>query len=168
MKIEDSKTAHLNRFNARYNLARNFRKIDLVNTSQQTIDGYSSIFAVFLAFNAAEKLRSVNGFVKINKWELLDEKLAIELRLILSKLNEVAEEFLERPYAIKQLDNFMKGENDNIRIPATVIRNGFAHGSLTPNILNCTTKKNQKTLLVLSDKLLGNAELSFSNWVNSL
>lgn len=46
LKIEDSRRAHLNRFNARFDLAKNFQKVDLTNTSQQTIEGYSSIFKI--------------------------------------------------------------------------------------------------------------------------
>lgn len=168
LKIEDSNRAHLNRFKAMFDLAKNFQKVDLTNTLQQTIEGYSAIFAVFLAFNAAEKLGSIKGFVEINKWELLDQKLSTDLRLMLGDLYEVAEEFLDKSYAREQLVNFINGENDNIRIPATAIRNGFAHGSLTPHILNATTIKNHKTLFELSEKLLDESERLFSNWVNSI
>jgi hypothetical protein len=106
LRIEDPVGAHLNRFNARFDLAKNFQKVDLTNTSQQTIAGYSSIFAVFLAFNAAEKLGSIKGFIEINKWELLDKKLSSDLRLMLGDLNEVAEEFLDKPYAREQHRQF--------------------------------------------------------------
>ena len=57
--IKDVQIAHLNRFNARFALAKNFEKVELANTSAETMGGYSSIFAVFLAFNAAEKLGSI-------------------------------------------------------------------------------------------------------------
>jgi hypothetical protein len=149
-------------------LAKKFKKLELSNTSRKTANGCSSILSVFLAYNAAEKLSKSNSFKKINDWEMTDRKLSRALRLMLVKLNEVSDEFLDKPYAIKQLDTFMKGENENIRIPATVIRNGFAHGSLTPHVLNATTQKYQKTLFELSEKLLDETERLFYDWVNSL
>lgn len=166
--LEDVQRAHLNRFNARFELAKNFEKVDLANTSSETMGGYSSIFAVFLAFNAAEKLGSIEGFREINLWELSDKNLAKELRLVLHTLNDVAEEFLDHPKAIEKLEEFINCETDNVRIPASVIRNSFAHGSLTPHILNATTKKNQKSLFDLSRKLLVESEQLFTEWVNSL
>jgi hypothetical protein len=53
LKIDGSQRAHLNRFYARFELVRNFEKMDISNTSRETSNGYSSIFAIFLAFNAA-------------------------------------------------------------------------------------------------------------------
>lgn len=166
--IDNVKRAHLNRFNARYELAKNFEKVELANTSAETMGGYSSIFAVFLAFNAAEKLGSIEGFREINSWELSDKNLANELRLVLHTLNDVAEEFLDYQKAVDKLEEFIKCETDNVRIPASVIRNSFAHGSLTPHILNATTKKNQKSLFDLSRKLLVESEQLYTEWVNSL
>lgn len=168
LQIKDTQRAHLNRFKARYDLAKNFKSLEISNITQKTVNGYGSIFSVFLAYNAAEKLGKLNSFQIINDWEITDRKLSRALRLMLVKLNEVSDEFLDKPYAIKQLDTFMKGKNENIRIPATVIRNGFAHGSLTPQILNATSQKNQKTLIELSEKLLDETERLFYDWVNSL
>ena len=168
LELSSFERAHLNRFKARFDLAKKFEKVELSNTSRKTANGYSSILSVFLAYNAAEKLGKSNSFKIINDWEMTDRKLSRALRSMLVKLNEVSDEFLDSPFAIKQLDTFMKGENDNLRIPATVIRHGFAHGSLTPNIMKATTQKNQKSLFELSKSLLDESERLFSNWVNSL
>ena len=85
----------------------------------------------------------------------------------MSSLNLEIDEFVHGKLK-ENFDEFMKGGNDNIRIPASVIRNAFAHGSLTPNILKATTRKRQQILDRISIKLLEKTEQVFSNWVSGL
>jgi hypothetical protein len=59
--------------------------------------------SVFLAYNAAEKLSKSNSFKIRNDWEITDCKLSRALRSMLVKLNEVSDEFLDKPHAIKKI-----------------------------------------------------------------
>ena len=165
-KIAEAKRANLNRFKARYDLAKNFKKIEIAKATERNSKGYTSIFSVFLAYNAAEKLGSTIDF-QILKWELNDFQLATKLRGLLVTFNIDIDEFVKGKLK-DYFDDFMQGNTDNIRIPATVIRNSFAHGSLTPNILKATTIESQKTLNRVSLKLLEETQRVFTNWVYSL
>lgn len=86
---------------------------------------------------------------------------------MLSSSNLDAEEFIHGQLK-ENFDQFMKGGNNNTRIPASVIRNNFAHGSLTPSILKAKSSKRQKILDSISIKLLEETEQVFSNWVDLL
>ena len=166
LKIPDAKSAQLNRFKARYDLARNFKKLEIIKATERTTKGYASIFSVFLAYNAAEKLGNIIDF-QVLKWELNDIELAAQLRKLLIVLNLDVDEFVQGKLK-DYFDDFMQGGTDNIRIPATVIRNSFAHGSLTPSILKATTKGRQKTLNRVAVILLKETKRIFTNWVDSL
>jgi hypothetical protein len=166
LQIKDSQRANLNRFKARYVLAKNFKNLEISNITQKTVNGYSSLFSVFLAYNAAEKLGSSIS-VSILNWELNEVVFSKNVRELLSSLNLEIDEFVHDKLK-ENFDEFMKGDNDNIRIPASVIRNAFAHGSLTPNILKATTRKRQQILDNISTKLLEKTDQVFSNWVSAL
>jgi hypothetical protein len=82
-------------------------------------------------------------------------------------LNLYIDKFLQG--ALKNyFDNFMQDGTHNIRIPATVIRNSYFLGNLTPNILKAITIERQKTLNRVTLKLLEDTGQVFTNWVDSL
>jgi hypothetical protein len=73
-KTKSSNTPTLNRFAARYQLSVKFKGID-ANLSAKTLDGYSRIFHVFLAYSAFETL--LKGTEELSEREV--DPMSVEL-----------------------------------------------------------------------------------------
>jgi hypothetical protein len=125
-------------------------------------------FLLFFLPLMQRKLGSIKDFNEVNTWEMFDNTLAFDLRLMLSDLYDDIEEFLHSIVAFEKLKEFIQSDTDNIRSPATLIRIGVAHGSLTPNTFKVTSKSRQRSLKQLSIILLDETERLFSNWVDGL
>jgi hypothetical protein len=75
-KTESSNTPTLNRFAARYQLSTKFKGID-AKLKAKTLDGYSRIFHVFLAYSAFETL--ITGIEELSKREV--HPMSVELAI---------------------------------------------------------------------------------------
>jgi hypothetical protein len=119
-KTESSNTPTLNRFAARYQLSVKFKGID-AKLSAKTLDGYSKIFHVFLAYSAFETLlkgieelskrevdpMSVELDIDIDKhnYPMIDDQIADSLRKI-KGLSEVLLEYADKDIRIVRLKAF--------------------------------------------------------------
>ncbi len=128
----------INRFGARYRLAKSFKSIDLESYSNETKSGYGSLFSVFLAWSAFERFLEIIGVEQKDLDELLAAYPSDEV-LKAIKDDDEANKFYsfiyERVNAKHKghLDNYFNDAPCNITYLASAIRHKFAHGSLSPN-----------------------------------
>ena len=117
-KTNSSNTPTLNRFAARYQLSKKFKGID-ANLKAKTLDGYSRIFHVFLAYSAFETL--LKGIEELSKREvdpisvevdidkhnypMIDDQIAASIRKI-KGLSDVLLEYADNDKRVVRLKAF--------------------------------------------------------------
>ena len=75
--------SELNRFAARFRLAQSYEGMILTDYPESTVDAYSSLFGVFLAYSALEQLYKAVGKPGdsiITEWAIIDKENADKLR----------------------------------------------------------------------------------------
>lgn len=130
----------VNRFGARYRLAKSFRGIAVEGyKSYDTIEGYNGLLRVFLMWSAVERFKFIFGIGTRNDLaEFIgkhDSARCVEKIKSLDKDNRFYEFISERVDNAHQtqLGNYLAGEPCNVTYLASSIRHIFAHGPLTPN-----------------------------------
>lgn len=129
----------LNRFCSRYRLAKSFRSIALDRYAPETVEGYTSLFRVFLAYSAFEQFMRVVGTslhdIAQNLAPYHPEVMANKIRAVpeyerylLTVLQEVTSKHLSA-----QGYDFVNGKPCNVLVVPAIVRHIFAHGKLTPN-----------------------------------
>lgn len=106
----------LNRFRARYELARRFTGVSAENYSARALRGYSSGIRLLLAYTAAEGLGVAIDY-PVKKWKLEDNGLEAPLRAVLRRAGAEGETVFSHPGLRKQLDNFIVGNNGASVLP---------------------------------------------------
>lgn len=129
----------LNRFWSRYRLAKSFREIAVDHFVPDTVQGYSSLFRVFLVWSAFEHLMRITGnnlgtmAARLTPYD--PDAFAAAIRATPDYhrfLSVVLAELDRKPY-IDNLTAFLAGNPSNILAVPAAIRHIFAHGKLTPN-----------------------------------
>ena len=127
----------VNRFAARYRLAKSFRGLHLDGYSETTADGYAALARVTFTWSAFERLLELLG-LRQKKCGALIQKydagaLIAELRAldIGDKFYRFVREKVEPPHR-PELDNYLNLDPCNVTYLASTIRHVFAHGILTP------------------------------------
>lgn len=169
--------AIINRANARYGLATRFKGITLEGFSKTTTAGYESALRLMLCYSAAEAVFKALG-QKITDHQMDDPELAKALRTLFLKslspqgddgtggqaeLKTLTEEL--RSGTLRPLESFLNQDHDNIRVAATAMRHLMAHGTLTLNGLNLTTKRQRQVVDRLSARLMTEAAMAFEIWL---
>lgn len=178
--------ADFNRFSARYRLAKSFNGINLLRYDKLTMDTYSAIMRIFLAYNAFELFLKVMPKKDLDKdnnlYLLLNESFKnkdSEIKKIANKiiafgdengiLSAIEDKLKEgiTPANLKRLQFFLSGKGDyykHVLISAEIIRHNFAHGHLTANIKNHSRKKTiQLSKLIVDNLLFKIMDTQFSN-----
>ncbi|MEI7606703.1 MAG: hypothetical protein WCJ64_04900 [Rhodospirillaceae bacterium] len=156
--------ANLNRFKARYDLARRFSGIEATQYSPETLRGYSSGIRVMLAYSASEQLAHALGENVLN-WNINNKDIANALRLSLKKIPIKLDSYVSSATLATNFSSFMDGSHDNIRVPATVIRVMVAHGAFTPTGADSFSKASVNALDRLSEALLNECVTIFNRWL---
>lgn len=129
----------LNRFWSRYRLAKSFRGIAVDHFVRDTVQGYSSLFRVFLVWSAFEHLMRITGK---NLGTMADglphyspDAFADAVRAVsdYDKFLSVVLAELDRKPHIDNLTSFLAGSTSNVLAVPAAIRHIFAHGKLTPS-----------------------------------
>lgn len=148
----------VNRFGARYRLAKSFRGITVEGyNSEETIKGYNGLLRVFLVWSAIEPFTSIFGIV--TRTELAkfvakyDSVGCVEKIRSLDKENRFYKFISERVDKAHrtQLENYLSEEACSITYLASSIRHIFAHGPLTPNAEETSPKAVRRICDLLSD-----------------
>ncbi len=128
----------VNRFGARFRLAKAFRGLNLDNYSSSTAQGYSSLCRVMFAWSAFEQFMEVTDTKQSNLGLLLAKyntpKLQQQIRLldVDDRLYKFIYDRVNQTHKT-ELDNYFKADPCNVTYLASAIRHIFAHGTLTPN-----------------------------------
>lgn len=167
--VEPDQRARLNRYRARFQLARRFRGIDAEKYSKAALDGYSSGIRVLLAYTAAESLgEGINTVEKVTGWVMPDKGLAARLRVVLRRPHAVGDTLFSEKKLKRMLAGFMDGTSDDVRIAATAVRVMVAHGSFAPTGMDALRKGGADTLNVLSGLLLDESAARFNAWLDRI
>jgi len=174
--IDGLKTVSINRFTARYRLAKSFTKLEFEGYADKTVNAYNIIFQLFLSFSAMDILfkgiEQNKGIVKFNK-TIYSIKIEDESLLKKLKSNEAFINFLiensESDKLKNKLTNFLKMPSEtNLISVARACRNLTAHGDLSAAGSTAMNKSNAKDLIMLSDLILNVTDDAFSEFVNFL
>jgi hypothetical protein len=131
-------TGDVNRFAARYRLAKSFQGIALEGYSSNTSRGYGALLKIVLTYSAFELFREAIGIRQAELSTLLHKYKAEEWgRKIRAadrddKFYRFIYERVNQPHKV-ELDNYFRDDPCNISYLASAIRHIFAHGTLTPN-----------------------------------
>jgi len=107
-KTNSSNTPTLNRFAARYQLSKKFKGID-ANLKAKTLDGYSRIFHVFLAYSAFETL--LKGIEELSKREV--DPMSVELDIDKHNYPMIDDQIADSIRKIKGLSDVLLEYADN-------------------------------------------------------
>jgi hypothetical protein len=137
----DCSHADLNRFAARFRVARSFQSVGLVDYSAGTIAGYSGLFHVFLAWSAVDSYLRLMHLRQSDcaPWSerYLPARLAASVRRL--DRNDRFYSFVAskvRHDAKVQLAQYLSNRPFNQTYLASTVRHIFAHGDLTPSASN--------------------------------
>lgn len=163
--------SNVNRANARYRLAQSFRGLDLDGISSGTRIGYEISLRLMLCYSAAESTATAIG-QNVTGWHILDKALAKNARPIFTKENsdgvvliKDAMSVLNQPGMKNRLEDFVRGDTDDVRVAATAMRHLMAHGNLTVNALDMRLKRNQRTVETIAELMLSETENRFGEWL---
>jgi hypothetical protein len=174
MGFSDSVTRDdISRFATRYRVAKSFRGVLLEDFTQETIDGYTALFRLFLAWSAFEQLLELVGLQQRHEdtKKLFDTYDAPSLcqklkshdkddtffSFIQSQTNKVHHAEIEKHFKNQEL---------NSSYLASAIRHIFAHGKLTPNANRSRPKKVVAMCDEITDFLLFIIDAEFSKGIS--
>ena len=152
---------NLNRFSARFNAAKRFRSVVMDGYSERTTLGYSAGIRLLLCYTSAELLGQTIS-PRINDWQIHDPCLVPVLRVTCGNLHQ-DENVLTHKGLRTKLQQFVTGQDEDLRVVATALRVMIAHGHFTPHGTKAITKKGTEAINCLGDHLLGQAEQRFND-----
>jgi len=167
-----AKAAVVNRFLARYRLARAFRGLDLEGYSPNTLAGYNALtglslhWSAFEQFKKALKIESADGL--LNKYPT-DECLSMikSLDPYFTFFTFVQDHLTGKSQKIELERFILSGEGSPLLLSKT-IRHIFFHGPLTPNAKGVDPLIVQQICDCLSDFIINFIDAEFENNVNKL
>ena len=159
----------INTLHARMRIAKAFQGMHLQGYSEDTVNGYNSIFQLFLTYSAFEKFLALHSLRYpsnvTEEWlaPYSPETVAQEIRLHDKnwKFINFLDEHLQRMLK-EQVQAFKHGETDNVIFVAAAIRHVFAHGHLTAYAKDTRPKIVKAICDSLSDFLLNFIDTEFS------
>lgn len=148
----------VNRFRARYRLAKSFQKLDLNGYSRATALGYDGFTKVTLWWSAFEQLcQSLK--IPLNNLQTLAIKYPLNSNLMAIRAHDTDGVFfkfvkynLSSKEQKRKIEQFLNGEYCSSLTLAKAIRHIFLHGALTPNVNGSSPEK----IYAICD-ILGNA-----------
>lgn len=156
-------------FQARWRFAKSFTgmKVEGYKTPD-IVNGYHALLKMVITCTAREQLAKVVGE---DKYALCceDLELSSEIRSTLgSGSGHRFAEYLRRESGVTQhkyLDRFWDGATSDLSVLAFAIRNGVAHGSLTPTGSGINSPRAIGLILELAEVFLRDSDERFTKWV---
>ena len=164
------KTVYINRFIARYSLAKGFKGIDAHTYRRSTLMGYDAVMRLMLAFSAYDTLfKAVEKLTPhlslsydIYTFQIRNKELEEEFRsnqLLLNVLKADAKET-----ALSRLESFEKG-GESLTCIAYAIRNMVAHGQMNPTASKASRTAVAKQINQLSSLVLDACDFIFNDYL---
>lgn len=162
----------LNRFAARYRLAKNFRALDVEGYANvSTGEAYSSVMLAFLAYSALEQLHEAT---KGNPKQHLHDRWAEQAIAPSAKLRRAKKILLflqtqmDSPRLRDHLQEFIDGKTDNSLYVASALRNAVAHGFMSVHPKGTSPRTAARFCDHISTMLIAIADTEFTALVGSL
>jgi len=174
-EINGLETKSINRFIARYRLAKSFSHIEFDGYKDATVNAYNAIFHLFLSYSAVDILfkgikqnREVSKYKKsIYSIKIKEEQLAQRLKLNTAFIEMLISNTTDETTA-KELKIFQKDlSKTNMMAIARSCRHLTAHGEMSAAGSTAVNKKNAADLKMLSDLVLHAADNVFTDFVNA-
>jgi hypothetical protein len=175
-EVDGLKTTSINRFIARYRLAKSFSHIEFDGYKDVTVNAYNAIFHLFLSYPALDILfkgikqnREISKYKKsIYSIKIKEEPLAQRLKLNTAFIEMLISNTTDETTA-KELEIFQKDPSkNNMMAIARSCRHLTAHGEMSAAGSTAVNKKNAADLKMLSDLVLITADSVFTDFVNAL
>lgn len=169
-------TGYINRLNARINVAKSFRRIDLDGINDETVAGYDGFFQVFLTHSALERFMKLYDVKHVSG---LDDYLTTHCpEKVVKEFFDLDDkgklhDFLcnhidERGKKIEEgLTMCKRGESTNVAYVSAAVRHIFAHGHLTANAGGINPRNVNKACMLVSDFLLHFMDAEFTRKIDA-
>ena len=173
--IDGLKTVSINRFIARYRLAKSFKSMEFEGYKDVTVSAYNTIFQLFLSYSALDIL--FKG-IKENKHIAKYKKTIYSIKV---KDADLANRLKKNEAFMKMLTDNIFDETTKIELnkfcdePSRINMMGIArgcrhltaHGEMSAAGSTALNKKNATDLKMLSDLVLAAADNAFTEFVDS-
>lgn len=128
----------VNRFAARYRIAKSFSSVSFDSYSEATASGYEGLLRLFFMWSALEQFMKITQTKQSTFLKVLEKyntrKLLSAIRMV-DTGNRFYKFVQERTNQTnkKHLEEYLKGRECNVTYLASSLRHVFVHGSLTPS-----------------------------------
>ncbi len=174
IKINAEVKKRLSRFPYRYRLAKSFVGIDAKEVGR-TLIGYEAGMKVFLAYTAYEDLiyaaqkLGIENVKDKNENTILNKELAEQLLKNNNLIEYVRENVRSDDALLKvRIEEFIRGETNDVLFLALAIRNFYAHGIFTATKGGVTNKADKALYFKLADVVLKYCDKRFTNCINKI
>jgi len=150
---------------ARLRIAKRFQDVRIRDVSPLLVRGYSVGVRLLLSYSAAETMGKAIG-PHVSEWKIRDDEILPALRRVGSQLREW--DYVLEDNMRKHIDEFVRGERDNVRVMATALRHLMAHGHFAPAGKLSLNKAAMWAIEKLSEDLLQATENRFVAWFEKL
>ena len=173
--IDGLETVSINRFVARYRLAKSFKSMDFDGYKDATATAYNTIFQLFLSYSALDILfKGIKQNKQISKYKksiysvkVKDADLANRLKKNEAFMKMLTDNILDETTII-ELNRFcVEPTRINMMGIARGCRHLTAHGEMSAAGSTALNKKNAADLKMLSDLVLVAADNAFTDFVGS-
>lgn len=120
-----------------------------------------------MAYSAAELLGLAIGINIIN-WKIENRSLAGKLRKVLERVDTRKSELFDKNKLKDNLNKYINGETNNVRIAANDLRIMVAHGTFTPTGTDSFKKSGAQAISELSQCLLQECNRQFNQWLDQI
>ena len=174
IKINAEVKRRLSRFPYRYRLAKSFVGIDAKEVGR-TLIGYEAGMKVFLAYTAYEDLiyaaqkLGIENVKDKNENIISNKELADEFLKNTNLIAFVRENLRNEDVLLKaRIEEFIRGETNDVLFLALAIRNFYAHGIFTATKGGVTKKADKALYYKLADVVLKYCDKRFSNCIKKI
>ena len=174
IKINAEVKRRLSRFPYRYRLAKSFVGIDAKEVGR-TLIGYEAGMKVFLAYTAYEDLiyaaqkLGIENVRDKNENTILNKELAEQLLKNNNLIEYVRENVRSEDALLKvRIEEFIRGETNDVLFLALAIRNFYAHGIFTATKGGVTKKADKALYYKLADVVLKYCDKRFTNCIKKI
>ena len=173
--VHGLETISINRFVARYRLAKSFKSMEFEGYKDVTVSAYNTIFQLFLSYSALDILfKGIKQNKQIAKYKksiysikIKDEQLAKRLKLNISFMNMLINNTTDDSTKEELVKFHKEPLRTNMMGIARGCRHLTAHGEMSAAGSTALNKKNAADLKLLSDLVLVAADNAFTDFVES-